>query len=1058
MSKRLNLTKGPISWMARNPVAANLVMFSLIIGGVVFAFNMQQEVFPNVELDTINITMAYPGASPAEVEQGILLAIEESVRPLDGVKEVRSRANEGFGRVSVELNTDANRTKALADVKNAVDRITSFPLEAERPIVNLPEIRADAISLILYGDLEEKVMHALGEQVRNDLLALPEVSVVEVSGTRPLEIGIEVPEATLRKYGLTLPQIAHIIRRTAIELPAGAVKTKGGEILLRTTERRNIGAEYATIPILNTQDGTPVLLGDIAEIKDSFAETDVTTSFEGKPAIMVQVSSMGDQSPNVVAQAVKNYAKTAKLPPGVKVTTYLDRAKMYDERVDLLLRNAAMGLALVLVILGLFLEPKLAFWVTMGIPISFLGSLILMPAIGMSLNMITLFAFIVTLGMVVDDAIVVGENTFRLRQAGMPPLQAAIQGAKEMGSPVFFSIATTIAAFSPLLFIPGVNGKIWLCIPTVVILVLVLSLVESFFVLPAHLGHSKQRLKPKSRLSRMQEKFAQRVERFVQNYYLPWVKLALRQRVITLAIAITVFVSSLGLVAGGQVKMIDFPKDESDWVVAVARLPYGVAVEETDAVMDRLVKASQKALAENGGDAINLGIFSMRGIEFGPGPDGSNVTSVLTMLVPTDQRNITSSEFVDAWREKIGEIPGIESLYFNSTTGRNTKPIDVEIAYGDIDVLEESANYLAAQLATFDGVKDVDNGIQLGKPQMDFTLTPAGINAGFTSTDLAAQVRAAFYGSEALRQQRGRHEIRTMVRLPRAEREKLSSVDEMVVRTPSGGEMLLREAANVSWGRAYTAIRRTNGKRIVRVQADIEEGKANAQEIMGAINQKILPKLKARVPDISLGASGRQRDFNEFLDFLKTGFSLALLIMFVLIAIPLRSYLQPALVVMTAIPFGFTGAVLGHLLMGMELSLVSMMGLVALAGVVVNDSLVLVTAANKFKASGMSAIEAAGAAAQQRFRPVILTSLTTFGGLAPMIFESSVQARVLIPMAVSLGYGVLFATIITLFLVPCLYVMSDNLSLRFHRALKRLLGDNEPVELNSEPFELGDAS
>ncbi len=1040
MSRRQELATGPISWMAQNPVASNLLMVVLLVGGLLVSFKIRKEVFPQIEPDRIEITMVYPGASPAEVEQGILLSIEEGVRPLDGVKEVEARAREGVGTVRVELLRGANKEKALSDVKNAIDRISSFPEEAERPIVNLPAWRAEAIWLVLYGDQDDKVLHALAEQVRDELLALPEISIVEMFGLPPLEMDIEVPQDTLRKYGLTLPQIARTVRSTAIELPAGGVKTRGGEWLLRTAERRDLAREFATVPVVTASEGSPVLLGDIAKISDGFAEIDIWAAFEGKSAVVAEIYSAGDQSPTRVAEAAKDYLETLKtrLPPGVFAATYMDRSKLYDERLDLLMRNGAIGLAFVLLILGLFLEPRLAFWVTMGIPISFLGSLILLPVLGVSINMISLFAFIVTLGMVVDDAIVVGENTFRFRREGHPPLKAALLGARQVATPVFFSIATTVVAFSPLLFAPGNRGKWMLGIPIVVILVLVLSLIESFFVLPSHLAHIRARRdERRGPVGRAQARVSRGVERFVEHLYLPVVRVAVRQRWITLALAIAVILSTYGLVFGGIVKTIDFPREESDWVVAEARFPFGSAVEETEAAMDRMIRAAKQVIEDNGGERISQGIFSMIGVSFsrhGGHSAGGHVTSVLAAMVPTDQRPISSLEFANAWRKQIGDIPGLEALSFNSSTGHSHKPIDMQITHRDIKVLEAAARDLAGQLASFEGLKDIDNGIELGKPQLDFTMTPEGAKAGLTPADLAAQVRSAFYGAEALRQQRGRHEIRVMVRLPRAEREMLSSVEELMVRTPSGGEMPLRQAAAAKYGRAYTAINRTDGKRIIRVRADVDDERANAQEVIGAVYGGVMPELKQKYPGLAFGSAGRQRDWNDFISFMYLSVCILLILMYVLIAIPLRSFLQPLLVVMSpAILAGIMGAILGHLLMGMPLSMISIMGILALIGVVINDSLVLVAAANRFRGEGLKPFEAAMAAARQRFRPVILTSLTTFGGLAPMIFETSVQARVLIPMAVSLGFGVLFSTLIVLVLVPCLFTMTENLRAQLRR-------------------------
>jgi multidrug efflux pump subunit AcrB len=1018
---------GSIAWMASNPVSANLLMLAIVVGGLAMAYNqLRQEVFPQVEPDVIRITVPYPGASPAEVEQGVLLVVEGAVRGLDGVKEVKATASEGYGSISVELETSADKSKALADVKNAVDRIVTFPKEVERPIVKAPKWRSEAISVVIYGDAGEKVLRELAEQARDAMLDLPEISNIGFNGVRPFEISIEVSGENLRKYGLTLPAVAAAIRRTAVQLPAGGVKTRGGEILLRTNERRDFGAEFADIPILTTQDGSPVFLRDIATIKDDFTETDVYALFEGEQAVTLEVFSVGDESPTSVAKAAKEYTEILKtqLPPGVKVSTWGDMAEVYSQRLDLLLRNAQIGLVLVLVILGLFLEPRLAFWVTMGIPISFMGAFIVLPAIGVSLNMVSLFAFIVTLGMVVDDAIVVGENVFRLRQKGVPPLEAAIDGAREVSMPVFFSVITTIAAFTPLLFIPGIRGKFMYVIPMVVILVLAVSLVESFWVLPAHLGHLGPPPRWATGFIRQQQRVSRAVERFIKNRYVPVLRVALNHRWITLAICIAVFFAVIGLVSGGRVKFTFWPEEESDWIVVDAKMPFGTPAHETEKVMQRLIDGAHEVIEENGGQRINRGFFSVLG--YSRSGSGSHTTFVVVNLVPTEQRSLSSSEFASKWRKKVGRIPGIETLNFDSSTGSSSPPIDIELSHREVSVLESAAKDLAQELAGFKGLRDIDDGIAEGKPQIDFKLSQEGISAGLSVVDLAAQVRAAYYGVEALRQQRGRNEVRAMVRLPKDERESLKSVEDLVIRTPAGGEMPLRMAAKIDHGRAYISIHRTDGKRTTRVKSYVEETEANTQEVLDSVFSKILPRLKERYPGLSFGAAGRQKANDEFFEFLKFAYLLALVGIYILIAIPLKSYAQPLLVVMIAIPFGVVGAILGHLIMGFDLSLLSLMGMVALSGVVVNDSLVLVDAANRFKDAGMNRYDAAVAAGQRRFRAVILTSLTTFGGLSPMIVETSVQARVLIPMAISLGFGVLFSTMITLLLVPSLFVMVER--------------------------------
>ncbi|NOZ00590.1 MAG: efflux RND transporter permease subunit [Deltaproteobacteria bacterium] len=1026
--------------MARNSVAANLAAATLIFGGIVVGLQTKQEVFPEFDLDMVTIGVVYPGASPSEVEQGILLAVEEAVRGLDGVKKVTSTAIEGAGSVLVELLDGTDQNKALADIKAAVDRIVTFPEDAERPVVSLVSNRHEVIDLVIYGDVDEKTLRHLADRTRDDLLAYPNITYVELGGVRKLEIDINVPQENLRAHGLTLEQIAFQVRQGAVELPGGGVKTKGGEVLLRTAERRDLGREFEDITVLSNSTGARVRLADIADIKDGFEDTDVSAEFYGKPAAMVNVFRIGDQTPMDVASSVKEYIADVKgsLPPGVGISIWRDWSEVYQQRVSLLLRNAAWGLMLVLLTLGLFLEIRLAFWVTFGIPLSFIGSLLFLPAMDVTINMLSLFAFIVTLGMVVDDAIVVGENVYLLKRQGMPPIEAAIKGARQMAMPVTFAVLTTVAAFAPLLFVSGIMGKFMRVIPIIVISVLTISLIESFFVLPAHLGHLKA---VKGRglwvlLNKHQQRFSRYLEWVIKKTYAPVLERAVRNRYVTLAIALAILIATAGFIKGGHIDMTFMPKVDSDVVSANAVLPFGAPIEHTRKVRDRLVKAAKAVIAKNGGEKLLRGLYTQVGASLNSaghaGPsnviEGSHLAGVQVFMVPSDDRAITAEEFARKWRERVGEIPGLENLTFKYTAGPSGgASIDVQLIHPDIHVLERAGADLAAALATYDGVQDIDDGFEEGKPQLDFRVRPTARALGITATDLGRQVRSAFYGAEALRQQRGRDEVRVMVRLPQSERRTEQDVEDLLIRTPGGGEIPLFQAASVKRGRAYTAIRRTDGRRTVDVTADTVQGKADPQKVLRELEKQTIPDLIKRYPGLTYRLEGEQRERAESLASLKSGFLFALVLIFALLAIPFRSYIQPV-VVMSAIPFGLVGAVIGHLLMGFDLSIISMMGIVALSGVVVNDSLLMVNTINEYRNDrGMDLHEAVLQAGVRRFRPILLTSVTTFLGLAPMIFETSIQARFLLPMAISLGYGIMFATFITLLLVPALYLMVEDI-------------------------------
>jgi len=1044
----------PIAWMADNSVAANLLMLIFIVGGLLMTPRIKQEVFPEVALDTVLVTVPYPGAGPEEVEQGIVLSVEEAVRGIEGIDTVSSFASEGSGTVYAELLTGADSRKVLDDIKSEVDRITSFPDDAEDPVVRLASNRREVITTVIYGDVDRQTLKQLGERARNELLLEDNISVVTLDGLPPPEISIEVSQENLRRYGLTLPQLADRLAASSVELPAGSVRTSGGEILIRTTERKKTAEAFRDAAVISRPDGTRVTLGEIADIKDTFRETDRASMFNGKPAVQVNVFRVGDQTPLEIADTVETFVdqKQKESPEAVQYTTWEDQSEVYRDRMQLLLENSYIGLALVLLILGLFLQIKVSFWTTMGIVISFLGAVLFMPALGVSLNMISLFAFILTLGIVVDDAIVVGEAIHKAKREGAGPLEAAIEGTREVGVPVTFAVMTTVTAFAPLLFVPGVMGKFFVHIPMIVIPIFLVSLVEVLFILPAHLAHSSP---PRETgvigaINRAQSRFSDRVEQFIQQVYRPFLDLTLRYRYVTLALSLTLLASTVGLVRGGFVKFNFMPKIEGDEIIASVQMPVGTPVEKTREITDRLVGEAQQLIeeteAETDGADIDKGTLAELGasgvLDRGPGPTrtetGSHLTEVIVSLVPTSERAISSKEFTQQWRQRIGEIPGADTVEFTYDIGPGSgDPVSFELRHQDSRTLHRAADRLAEQLAVYDGVFDVNNGFQEGKEQLDLTLKPGARALGVTEAMLARQVRAAFYGAEVAREQRGRDELRIFVRRPKDERISEANLENFLVRTPEGGEIPLHRAAHIERDRAATTIEREAGARAVDVTADVDPEVTTGSEITADVEKSVFPELLDQFPELSYQLSGEQQDRQEGMTALMYGFLFALMVMFSLMAVVFRSYVQP-LVILFAIPFGAVGAVAGHMLMGFNLSLISFMGLVALSGVVVNDSLVLISSVNDFREEGKSPVAAVRAGGARRFRPILLTSLTTFFGLAPMIFETSVQAQFLIPMALSLGFGVLFVTVIALVIVPSLYLTVAD--------IKYLLGLGPPTE------------
>ncbi|MEM7436605.1 MAG: efflux RND transporter permease subunit [Myxococcota bacterium] len=1053
---------GPIAWMAKNAVASNVLMLVLIIGGLVtLASGIKQEVFPEVEMDVVSIQVAYPGASPAEVEQAVILAVEEEVRGIDGVKKVTSTSREGIGTTFVELLLGTDQDRALNDVKSAIDRITSFPQDVERPTVSLISNRQQVISLVLYGDVDEATLRAVAEASRKEILRDDRVTYVELSGVRPLEISIEVPQAELRKYGLTLDEVADRVRMASVELPGGAVKTDAGEILLRTTERRDRGEEFGNIILRSQPDGSQVRVRDIATVVDGFQENDREATYNGQRAAMINIFRVGSETPLTVAAAGKEYVQKLQetLPDGLYAAPWFDTAEMYEQRISLLMNNARIGLLLVLLTLGLFLEGRLAFWVTLGIPISFAGSLLFLPITDVSINMISLFAFIITLGMVVDDAIVVGESIHKHRTDGADRLEAAIKGAQEVSQPVIFAILTSCVAFAPMLMVPGVMGKFFRVVPIVVIAVLIISLVESLLILPAHLSHPmpwwlRVVLSPylwfMNLVARL--RMPERLQRFIQDAYVPLLGRALEWRYFTVTLGVATLLFTVGYTAG-RIPFTFLPKVEGDMITAHLKMPVGTPVSSTDHIAESIAARARNLIEDadarrDDGTTVSRGIYEEVGaasqLEPGPegmlGKEGSHLATVMVYLNDAGERDFTTQEYVQRWRDDIGEIPGAESLTFTYEVGVEPgSPIDIELIHDDVPTLEAAAERLAREIGSYAGLRDIDSGVTKGKEQLDFRLTDEAVAQGLTEVELARQVRGAFFGAEAVRQQRGRDEVRAYVRLPLEERQSLYNVEQLIVRTPTGGEMPLSQAAELDRGQAYTVINRTDGRRTISVTADIASADANANEIVGQILQREVPQLMADFPGLAFSLGGEQEQQADTMRALGLGFMLALIVMFSMLAVVFRSYSQP-LLIMSAIPFGFVGAVWGHVLMGFGLSVMSMMGLVALSGVVVNDSLILIVAINRYREGGMQLWDAVIAGGARRFRPILLTSLTTFFGLVPMIFERSVQARFLVPMAVSLGFGVLAATFIMLLIVPCSYIILEDARRRGSNIFARLRG------------------
>jgi multidrug efflux pump subunit AcrB len=926
---------------------------------------------------------------------------------------------------------DANR--ALQDVKNAVDRVGFLPEEAERPVIGLRQEQSDVGWMVVYGPLDERQIFELTDRIQQDLLALPEISHVEVLLARGPEIGIEVSQATLRSLGITLEGVARVVRDSARDVPAGGVRTPSGEVLLRTRERRDFASEYGDIPLVSTETGAKVRLLDVARIRDGFEDHPVSNRFDGGRGVFLRVYETGDQKPLEIARAVADYVATLRtsLPAGVDVYMLRDRAEEYRDRLRLLARNGVIGLVLVLCVLGLFLEARLASWVAVGIPTTIAGSMLLLPWLDASINMISLFGFIVTLGIVVDDAVIVGENVFHRMQEGMPRLQAAVRGAREMLVPVSFAVITNIVAFLPLLFVPGETGRFFAPLPAVIIAVFAISFVEALFVLPAHLGHGRPaavRSPWLARVDRIQQRSSRAFERWCEERAVPMLQACVARRVVTLCALGAALALCAAWWESGRVAYTFNPVVTGLRVDAEVQTPLGSAFENTVRLAEHVEAAAIRAAARFG-DPEQL----LRGRMNVVGRKGENWADVTVFLAPQDERDFGQGEFASAWREEVGDVAGLESLYFEWEEGPGSGAgLTIQLSHPDRDHLEAAAESLAAQLGTLRGVTDIKDGLPAGKVQIDVALTPEGRSLGLTSEAVGRQVRHAFYGAEALRLQRGRHEVKVMVRLPESERRSLADVEGLILRAPTGGEVPLSQAARLGVGRAYTEITHVDGRRVLNVTANVLPELANVGDVRRALERSILPALVAEHSGLAAEFSGRQREERRAMDRLRSGLWVALAVVFALLAGLFRSYGQ-ALIVMAAIPFAVAAALLGHVLLGYDLSVVSVFGMIALGGLSVNAGLVLTQETNRLLAEGMPLAEASVAAARRRLRPILLTSLTTFAGLAPMIFETSAQARFLVPMAIALGFGVLLSAPVVLVLTPVLRLIAADLTSAWER-------------------------
>ena len=1047
-SAPVNTRPSIIEYFSRNSVAANLTMMLLLLGGLIAGGGLTSQVFPTIDPGIVTVTVPYPGATPSEVEESITRRVEESIFGIDGVQRVSSKASENVGVVTVELKDFVDPAKVRDDVEAAVERLADFPPEeAEQPEVERADTVTDVLTLVVASELDEHSLRRAAQRLESELLELPEVTLVSMVGARPYEISIEVREETLRQYELSIADVAAAVRNSSVNLSSGEIRTASGDLLLRTNNKGNRGEDFTNVVLRSEPDGRILRLGDVAQIRDGFADVDLIQQFNGRQSLFVKVQKSEAEDALTIAAAVKRRLETYQSGAQLDIAIWDDQTDILEQRLGLLIRNGILGFALVFLFLAIMLDLRLATWVAMGVPISFLGAIVFFAPFGVNINMISLFGLIIVLGLVVDDAVVVGENIISEQEKGGPGNASALRGVRGVFGPVLVGVLTTMAAFAPLLFVTGSFGQILGSVPIVVILVLTMSLLEVFLILPAHLSHGR----PWSRgaLKVFQDGVAARITAFRDNLLVPAVRIAVRRSYLTLSAGIAMLFLAALLVSSGSVRFIFFPELESNSIRASLEFPVGTPFNTTKAAAERIVEAAYIVNEQVGGTsfrAMSVTIGGRSRTSGGPGGGGrltaaSNLASVEIQLNSEPLRTLSAQELERLWRTQVGPIAGVERLSFVADFFSAGADIEFELAHENESVLFQAVDAMKAGYAAIPGVYDIQDSFNLGKRQYDVTLTAAGEAAGLTPAVVARQLRGNFFGQEVQRIQRGREELKVMVRYPDAQRRSVQNLYDARIRLADGTQIPLSTVARLTETRSFSSIDRVDGLRIVTVSGEVDIEVATPTQANAEIGEQLVPEMKTRFPGLQIRLAGAGLDQTRDLASLGQMMGISMLVIFLLLASQLRTYTLP-FVVLAGVPFGAAGAVIGHFILGYNISFISIFGVVALSGVVINDSLVLVDQYNRLRAeTNMTPNEAIVEASRRRFRAIFLTTVTTALGLTPMLFESNTQAQFLVPMAVSLATGIVFASVIILFLVPALVIIRHNLGQR----VKRLFGSAEPA-------------
>ena len=1017
----------------QNPVATNLLMTIILLWGTIAWFQIPRETFPEFEFDMIRISVVYPGSTPDEIEESIVTRIEERISQVSGIDEITSTSQEGVGSVTVKVKPGFDIRKVKDEIETQVGLINTFPRDAEKPSIVQIVRKQPAILLGLHGDLSEDALKIFADSIRDELLKLPQITLVDYLDNKEREISIEVSESRLQMYGLSFSQVSEAIRRESVNIPAGLIRSDGGEIMVRTIDQKYTGQQMKSIVLRANPDGSQLRLGEVAEIVDSFKDDNRKSLMDGVNTKVLRIYKTSGEDLIKIADAVKAYVKKkqVELPSNIEMLWWSDSSRMVNGRLSLMVRNGLQGLLLVFLGLTLFLELRLAFFVALGIPISFLGAFVLMQFADQSFNMLSLFAMILVLGIVVDDAVVVGESIFQRLRKGERPEWAAYNGTTQVFWPVVASVSTTIVAFVPLYFVDGMMGKFFAVVPFVVIAALLLSLVESIIILPGHIAHHVKPITKQNFFTRLLAKIQRLVQgaidHFIRKIYLRTVRLVLRYRYAAVTSAFSLLIVSLGMIVGGRVEFNFMPKTDNDVVLVYLEFAPGIDFKHTEKwanhILSKLYVAESNMRAQFAAANRPAGFPFVKHVYTSIGNGGSHNARIQVELLPGEDRNIHYTEILKEWRKEVGVIPeAIKVRFASRMMGPSGQALAIQIQGNDFVSMNSVKDRLKTEVAVYPFVSDIYDDFTLGKVEARLQLKDLARHLGVSLRDIAGQVRKSYFGDQAIRIQRGKDDIRVYVRYPRSDRRSLNSLKDLFIRTPQGEQIPFSQLAEIVYARGYSVINHRDRNRIINVFADIDSKKGNSGQLVSELSVDLLPQLKREYPDVSISFGGQAEQRAKSLGSLYMGFFIAMLVIYTILSTIFKSYMQP-IIIMMAIPFGFIGAVFGHKIMGMKLTIMSMFGLVALAGIVVNNSLLLIEFINRKIRSGSPMMLAVSRSGQERFMAIFLTSVTTCLGITPMLFEKSIQAQFLQPCVVSLGFGLVGSTIFTLLLIPAMYVI-----------------------------------